>query len=421
MGESGVRLLVCTVGGSADPIVFSIDTDQPEAVLFVVSAGSKRVVDEEIHPRLRHKLRYCDSLLVDPDRLSDSFRGISSRIRQKLREWQIQPDSAVADITGGTKAMASGLALAAAVLGLRTRYVSGSRPGGIGTVDPGTETFVDETNPFDLYAVLHQEEATRMLAEGFPGAAARVLEEALRRSCSPELKARIEALAGLFRALAAVDRFVFGEAKNDLGRALSLIEMEPRLVGGPEVLQRLRDLRSHWLTCGEIVGGGNKPQDRSMGPLMLELIANARRRRTRREFDTAVACLYRATEMFVQDLLWRAFGANRGRIAAGQLSAEALKWLEERGARPGADGSFKLGLALSFDLLRFGPEELRGHAATYEALKGHLEFRNASILAHGVAPVDGKKASEMEEAVLLHLGIGAEEIPDWPGIVVSLG
>lgn len=420
MDDARVRLIVCTVGGSPDPIVLSINRDRPDAALFVVSQETKRVLDEQIHPRLEKAPRLCDIVVVDRDRLSDSFRGISSKIREKLREWQVSPSEAVADITGGTKAMAGGLALAAAVLGLRTRYVAGNRPDRLGAVEPGTETPVDEANPFELYAVLQQEEAARMLAEGYPGAAARVLEEALRKSCSTELKARIGALAGLLRALEAVDRFAFSAGKSDLGKALDRLEMEPRLVGGPVVLERLRNLRDHWEACGSIVSSGNKPQDRPQTPLMLELVANARRRRARREFDTAVACLYRATEMFAQDLLWRAFGANRGRIGADNLPEEAVSRLQADGFAPDSSGFYKLGLARSFDLLRYGPEELRHHAGVYEALKPHLEFRNASILAHGVASVDEKKALELEEAVLQRLDIAPDDLPDWPSIVLSL-
>lgn len=420
MEEARVRLVVCTVGGSPDPIVLSINRDRPDAALFVVSQGTKSVLDEQIHPRLEKAPKLCDIVVVGPDRLTDSFRSISSKIREKLREWQVSPSEAVADVTGGTKAMAGGLALAAAVLGLRTRYVAGNRPGEAGTVAPGTETPIDEANPFELYAVLHQEEAARMLAEGYPGAAAQVLEEALGRSCSPELRARIGALAGLFRALEAVDRFAFGAAKSDLGKALDKLEVEPRMVGGPDVLRRLRELKGHWEKCGSIVSSGNKLQDQPQRPLMLELVANARRRRARREFDTAVACLYRATEMFMQDLLWRAFEANRGRVRAENLPAEAVSRLQADGLAPDQSGFLKLGMARGFELLSYGPEEIRHHARVYEALKPHLEFRNASILAHGVASVDGKKALELEEAVLHHLGIADREIPDWPNIVLSL-
>ncbi|MEJ5171952.1 MAG: hypothetical protein WHU10_13275, partial [Fimbriimonadales bacterium] len=152
MGDSDVRMIVCTVGGTPEPIVLSLQRDQPQGVLFVVSPNTLEIVDAQILPSLQVKPNRVDTVEVDHDRLADAFHAIVQRVRDKLRDWRVQPSETVADLTGGTKAMAGALALAAAVLGLRTRYVAGGRPGGMGAVDPGTEVLVDEANPFEVYA-----------------------------------------------------------------------------------------------------------------------------------------------------------------------------------------------------------------------------------------------------------------------------
>ncbi|MCX7799150.1 MAG: hypothetical protein N2109_02275, partial [Fimbriimonadales bacterium] len=125
-------------------------------------------------------------------------------------------------------------------------------------------------------------------------------------------------------------------------------------------------------------------------------------------------------EMFAQDRLWQAFGANRGQVPEEALPQEARQRLLERGVRP-QDGKFKVALSNAFELLRFAPQsELQGSSKVYERLRSHLEKRNGSILAHGIVPLDEEGYEAMEAAVWSALEIEEGDVPMWPEIRLSL-
>ncbi|MCX7799151.1 MAG: TIGR02710 family CRISPR-associated CARF protein, partial [Fimbriimonadales bacterium] len=280
--ERKPRFVVCTVGGTPEPIVFCLNSRQPEAVLYVVSEATRDEVAKRIVPNVAPRLVWSSFAVVDPDKPSSTFQAVREEMRRLLTQFKGQPGDVLADITGGTKAMAAGLALAASVMGFRLSYVAGARSeGGTGTVLSGTETPVEEINPLDWFAVPQLETANRLLAMGYPGSAARVLREA-SKGCSPSVRKRLQRLESLCTGLASIDRFDFRVARNQLKQPLEGSDQPERLIGW-EATEALKSLIDHWQACQEIVSAGERPQARSLRPLMLELLANARRRARRGE------------------------------------------------------------------------------------------------------------------------------------------
>jgi hypothetical protein len=173
----------------------------------------------------------------------------------------------------------------------------------------------------------------------------------------------------------------------------------------------LRELRKH----AQELDSERKGQ-REHPRCLLELLANARRRRQQARYDDAVARLYRAVELFAQDRLYAAFGATCGRILLDAL--EGCLAIELRLAFPGRlkEGNrLELGCADAFAALQYSPFEADHRLPeVYERLKPALAKRNQSWLAHGVRPAAADDFDAMWDLVLRELGIAAESIPDWP-------
>jgi CRISPR-associated protein (TIGR02710 family) len=137
--------------------------------------------------------------------------------------------------------------------------------------------------------------------------------------------------------------------------------------------------------------------------LVEDLLANAERCAHRGRYDDAVARLYRATELLAQIRLRRVYDIQTGDVwldspAIAECPA-ALELLEKARAQavPLSEGSrgadtrdrqVKIGLWQAYSLLGALGDPLGEHfLADSRHLKGFLEMRHRSILAHGLDPV----------------------------------
>lgn len=134
------KTLLITVGGSFQPIVTSINSLQPDRIIFIASDGDKgsktQVIGEgtpcevrrgaEVIDRLpniptqvgiQDKFRPDQDLILipNPDDLSECYRLITQCIRN-LQE--TTEDTIMADYTGGTKTLSASLVLAAVDAGI---------------------------------------------------------------------------------------------------------------------------------------------------------------------------------------------------------------------------------------------------------------------------------------------------------------
>lgn len=129
---SQATLLVCTVGGSPQPVAAAIRGSQPARVIFVVSPETRGDVEERILPLLRQEGMNLSPGQYDVVQIPDAQD--STACVEKMRElgsevekWVQRGEGyhAIADFTGGTKCMSAALALVARRWLCHFSYVGG--------------------------------------------------------------------------------------------------------------------------------------------------------------------------------------------------------------------------------------------------------------------------------------------------------
>ncbi len=403
------------------PVVESLVKGEPPYVLFVFSGGrdgSEGQVDERIMPELKKRLpdyhpQHEFLVVSDHQNIGTCYQEIRTGVGGWLRRRRLDPEEVYIDFTGATKAMSAGLTLAAIEDFSQFRYVGGSErtKDGLGTVITGSEKIVEIQNPWDTYAVRELERADWLLKGFHADAAAEVLEEAAQR-CGPDLKARLQAYAGLAESLGRLDRFDF-RANEQFSRWLQKLE----LLLDHSLCENLKSLRDHWENVRDQVKDSNKTPGRET---LLELLANADRRAKQSRFDDAVGRLYRAVELRGQQLVKQAFGAELGKVAITCFPAGRREEVINK-LGPPEGGLYKLGIRKLFEALEFSQDKApREQARVYDLLKNHLQKRNNSLLAHGLQSVKKEAFDLFWRSALSALHLCDADIPRWPQLELKL-
>ncbi len=385
-------ILICTVGGSHQPIVTACRELEPSFICFVCSGkdpGTGRAGSESqiIGKGLCIKALYNDSsptlpnipaqlnlpadafqVLIVP---TDDLDGAVLLIREEFVKLGRRFPGAriVADYTGGTKTMTA--ALVTAVLeteDVDLQLVTGNRADLV-KVHNGTEysalagiDAIRLQRAMAPYLQAWQRFAYDEAAEGLA---------ALRPPRSPELRSRLSRARDLSRAFAAWDRF-------EHQGAIQIMENYAPVIS--------RDLGMHLVDLKMLTTASP-----SQEPIRLfDLWRNAERRAAQGRYDDAVARVYRLIEWSAQWILKNHFNIDtadipaeripsglhiqtnqEGRNQAGLFAAWGL--IEQLADKTGAAGSFA--------------------ACQRPAMLDHLKARNSSILAHGFTPI-GKEIWE---------------------------
>lgn len=408
-------LLVCTVGGSHEPVVQSILATAPARVVFLQSRASQDTVAKVLEELAGYE-RPLPPGAVDRRSVADeqSLSLCVADIRKltpDVQRWLEQsPAHAVnVDFTAGTKVMSAALALVAHRWPCRFTYIGGSRrdKDGLGIVESGSEKVFVSENPWDALAYQPLQDVAHLFNHHQPAAAVALLEPFIKR---PDLdaaaKRRIIAVQHLARAYAQWDAFRHGDAAaafhnvlnaaNDFDAAFPDHRLTPSLT-------RHRDL------CHEIAQHAGKPSRE----LVLDLLANARRRAGQSRFDDAVARLYRAIEALAQ---WQLQTGHH--IDAGKVPLDSLPDTLRNAWRSRADGGnpIKLGLRDDYQLLLALNDPLGGRFSNLglDSRESPLVARNASILAHGWQPVSDKAFDALFQNALKLADVTESQLVQWP-------
>lgn len=404
------RGAIFSVGGTTAPIIEALKRNPVECALFVVSEKSEKQVSESILPATGYSLQWECVRLKDADDLNTCYQQIRSALRDWIERRGLCNDDLYFDLTGGTKPMSAALTLAAVERVPRYHYVSGDREkDGLGTVISGTEKAVTGLNPWTQIAIRQRELATRLYEQGHVEAAAELLEQAAQ--VASDKSETLKAFAGLCRVLSKLDLFEFKRASNELSPLEHRLEITFENRGDQRIIAWLHKLRTH---LQALDSERSRQQDYPCS--LVELLANARRRRRQARFDDAVARLYRAVELFAQNRLHAAFGATSGRISLDRIDGSLSAVLRAAFPEDLIDGNrLQLGCAKAFAALKHSPSaDDHRLPAAYERLKPALQKRNQSWLAHGTRPAAASDFDQMWDLVLRELGINTESIPDWP-------
>jgi len=385
-------ILICTVGGSHQPIGTAIRDLRPDHVCFVCSGkdlgtekpGSDTQIigkglcikaganDEKASlPNIPAQTNLAadayEIIIVPADDLDAAViavRAALNRVKEHFPGARI-----VADYTGGTKSMSAALVLEALEHdGVELQLVTGNRANLI-KVQDGTEA----STPAIADAVrLNRAMTPYLLAWGryaYDEAAAGLA--GIRSPGNAVLRSRLARARDLSKAFSAWDRF-------DHTEALRLLEPYARVVKD--------DLEKHLGALKDLVAESTKQE-----PMRLfDLWRNAERRAAQGRYDDAVARVYRLVEWTAQWLL-----LSRCGIDTADVPSEMIPFGMD--IPPNRDGKRPAGLFVAWTLVE---KLIDGPARTFAsdhlpALLGHVQTRNLSILAHGYTPI-GREAWEKQ-------------------------
>jgi len=414
-------LLVATVGGSTEPIVASIRHWNPDRIVFVVSPETRCRVEPILASAAAEGVSVPEGAyeVVEVDDSQD-FAGCVRTLREfetDVVRWidRSRDHRVLIDLTGGTKAMSAAQVLVARRWPCSFSYVGGTErtKGGVGVVVSGTEKLLHTVNPWNDLGYQAIEDACVAFDTGGYGIARELLTRARDMTSERRVKRELAAVLHLVEGYDLWDRFQHaraiscleraGTGGNDLRSALGSIVGERVLSIIERHLDYLRQLTD----------------SRRGRALLLDLIANARRRASEGRYDDAVARLYRATEAAAQLTLRDGHGIpDTGKVTFSSVPEPlAAAWRREGLAEPVA-----LGVQRAYELLGAlgDPLGARFRELDLHSIKSPLSARNNSILAHGFGPVSDDVYGVLFRAVLDLVGASDSDLPEFPRLAPGM-
>ncbi len=410
------RMMVVSVGGTPDPILFSLNEQRPDYVVYFCSEGSRHLVNQDIRPGLCFRPQDDEVLTTESaERLVPAYECARDGVRRCLRMWRVAGPEMVVDYTGGTKNMSAALALATIDLGCGYSYVGGREEGdgartkgGLGVVLGGREKMFYPANPWEVLGVERLKEVALLFNRARYAPARERLESLAERVP--------EARRPLYRRLAQVvdgfdrwDRFdhkgaarALGQALGKLHESIGLLDAEsperPFLEQAQAASARLTDI--------------SQAHPRAY---VADLVANAIRRAVLEEkYEDAVARLYAAVEKLGKLTLRRDHHLDNGKIDP-EAVPEPLR--EEYRAHYWSKDKecLQLPLLATYRLLAALGDPLGARfEAAWPTLRSLLDARNQSILGHGTQPVTRESYAALLTATLDLLGLDPEALPTFP-------
>ncbi len=387
------RILILSVGGSAEPIINAIKKDKSDYVYFLCSAGPKGseiTIDGFGDPcgdKRRTKCPACDHefylgnpkgkaivfqagltssqydvlTVEDPDDLDECYEKLL-KLADMIETQHGKNCRIIANYTGGTKTMSVTMAL----VGLLTEKWDlsiniGPRPDLIKVKSGDVPVRIDKWRVFCQTQI----ESVRKSIRNFDYAFAHYLiTEMLQHSLDKTFRIKLLAAAQLCQAFDLWDKF-----EHD--KALALLEsygayFSQHIITLKQILKKQRKV------CGyEMVG---------------DLLNNATRKAHRRYYDDAVGRIYRATELFAQIRLKKQYRYDTSNILLTDLPENLQK---QYISRVKEKNKLILGLQEDYELL----SKLKDHVGQKyfqqkKEIKDALSYRNNSISAHGLKPLD---------------------------------
>lgn len=417
MDQHPPTLLICTVGGSFEPLVQTLSHWRPARAVFVPSEQTKAQIDtilREYSERTGQPLSpgsYERFPVSDPESLDDCL-GVMQRLDEEVRRWLERGDDyrVIADFTAGTKCMTAALALQARRWPCLFSYVGGGQrtKEGVGIVISGTERIVHQANPWDVLGHQAVEDFVVLFDQRAFSAAANVAGVAKSRVSHQARKRELAALEQLASAFDHWDRFDHRASLNEL-TAVEKAANDLKEVFGRERAARLLDGVRRFTDHLAALCGAVPPSRHHV----LDLLANAKRRREEGRTDDAVARLYRAIEAVAQVALKERHGLdNTGKVPIDRIPHPLRQAWESRAI----DGVITIALQDAFTLLaelgdplgkKFRDEKLDGKESP-------LMARNQSILAHGFASVSVAIYNKLWRAALSLADVDEGTLPRFP-------
>lgn len=383
--------LILTVGGRPEPLILTITALNPKKKFFIYSSQTEEHLDS-IAGECGILASEVKGAEVERADASDVYK----EAKKKIEEWK--GENIAIDITGGTKPMAGGGAIAGGFLNADLLYVK-SEPwkNGPRYPIPGSEQIIRLANPFDIFGDLDEKKAIELFNGHNYGISARFFDEIKDKTGDQvrHVKFRIEEdLAGGYGAW---DIFDFTKAKTKLERALAdAKKFGEEYDEGIETHIKILTILSENATKSifELL-----QDDTFSSHLMVDVFCNARRRIEQDRYDDAIIRFYRVLELIAQyRLAKRGINTSDVKISDAEVTKEFEKYSEELyGARRGiAD---RIGLMDSWLLLYVLKEERIKNFSELKKIKDKIGIRNELLIEHQNQLGNKKKCDVLEKFV----------------------
>lgn len=396
-----MKAMIVSVGGTVEPIIFSLTQHRPEFVCFFASQESldkigdiKKGVSDQGHVFQDYKVT-CD----DASDLTHCYER-AGECAEKIRESGYSAEDVLVDYTGGTKSMTAALGLATIGHGYSFSYVAGTErtKEGLGVVVTGTEKILQGVSPWRIFAV-EERKRISLFVSAFQYEAAIVTISATRGSLSERDLELWDALEGVLRGYLAWDSFDHTEALRQLTSGVSRLELCCKIGGWKGLFGFLETAQENLSALKEMAF--NTKGFKNMHPVMIrDLVSNAHRRYRQNKYDDAVARLYRAVEMAGQIAFEEAVGCPNSKAHPEKIPETLREEYRARYGDPKAGVLLKIPLFGTFRVLReLGHSLAESYSAHEEEIMKILSTRNSSILAHGIQPVKKETCEKFMQIV----------------------
>jgi CRISPR-associated protein (TIGR02710 family) len=382
------NILICTVGGSHQPIVTAINDQQPDYVIFICTdkdpatgrPGSNvqitgtgncikaRPQDEKptlpnIPAQTGLSPEQYQVCLCYADDLDQIYLTCGEAINDALNRFPAA--RIIADYTGGTKSMSAALTMA--VLehqDIELQLVAGSR---------GDLVKVQDGSQYAAVANIERLRFERLIAPYRHAWTRHAYSEAeaglklIRPPHQNELRGQYTRFRDLSRAFAEWDNFNHAAALDIIQRYAP--SLSPALKAYLPIAMRLNDQNT-----------GKRDAAR-----LFDLYLNALRRAAQGRYDDAIARIYRLIEWTAQWLLKNLYDIETANVNQADIP-EGVTLTRNR------DGQWQAGLFNAWQLIKHktSGEAARFIAREENSLLDYLKIRNGSILAHGSEPVKAR-------------------------------
>lgn len=379
------QILICTIGGSHQPIVTAIKELQPEQVFFICTdkdpatgqAGSEKQITGKGNCIKAKSSDENDNLpnipiqtgleegqyqvyLTPSDDLDSIYQTCIHAIEQAYS--QFPKGMITADYTGGTKSMSAGLAMAAMEFpNVQLQLVTGARKD-LQKVHDGqyAATANSQKIRYQRQIAPYQQAWQR-----YAYAEAQAGISHIKPPASIDIRGQYNQFKDLSKAFAEWDNFNHREAREILG------------IYAPKLPENYKS----YLAIAHRLNDTN-PQ-KSDAARLWDLYLNALRRAAQGRYDDAVARVYRLIEWTAQWILENQCNIKTADVAVEQIP-EGVTLSQNK------KGQWQAGLFSAWQLVSL---KTKGSAAEFfrtqqDPLNNHLQIRNFSILAHGFEPVN---------------------------------
>lgn len=414
------KALVLSVGGSSEPLIYSIKTYKPDFIYFLHSKDTREHVDITLKEFDYDSSQYLLKELNNPQSLEESFSKSREIISSLKKDFDVH-----VDFTGGTKPMVAGLVLAAIGEECKYSYVgSKGREGrdkdGVGVVVSGFEEIISQKDPYDLYAVVEFNRGMDFFNKYQFTAAKSNFSAASEKLEDENLKELANLYVDLVELYDVWDKFNNKINKKTLNSYLEN-QILKKINDSENIRNTLEDESPGFLSQIEANIEFLKLKISRNGVIEIDdvkyylpdLLNNASRRIEEGKYDDAVARLYRATELIAQTGLANEGFININRLRENKIfripldaiencdnknAVEYIKGLDEYWYAK--KGVMKIPLAKSFDFLKHLGCQYANDYLEDKRLKSMVNKRNDSLLAHGLNPINKEDAENLFESVL---------------------